>query len=83
MDPRERARRSAHLGEQAVVKLIAEGHTSHEIADLLVIRRKTVERHRANIPEKLAMRDRVDLARYAIRRALESRGLLAGLSSQL
>jgi DNA-binding NarL/FixJ family response regulator len=53
-----------------VVKLIAEGHTSEEIADILVISKKTVERHRANILEKLGMRNRVDLTRYAIRRGL-------------
>ena len=56
--------------ELEVVKLIAEAHTSEEIADLLVISRKTVERHRANILEKLEMRDRVQLTRYAIRRGL-------------
>jgi DNA-binding NarL/FixJ family response regulator len=52
------------------VKLIAEGHTSREIAEALVISEKTVERHRANILDKLGMRDRVDLTRYAIRRGL-------------
>ena len=56
--------------EQEVVKLIAEGHTSEEIAELLVISKKTVERHRANILEKLGMRNRVELTRYAIRRGL-------------
>jgi DNA-binding NarL/FixJ family response regulator len=56
--------------EQEVIKLIAEGHTSEEIADTLVISKKTVERHRANILEKLGMRNRVDLTRYAIRRGL-------------
>jgi DNA-binding NarL/FixJ family response regulator len=56
--------------ELEVVKLIAEGHSSRQIADALVISEKTVERHRANILEKLGMRDRVDLTRYAIRRGL-------------
>jgi DNA-binding NarL/FixJ family response regulator len=56
--------------ELEVVKLVAEGHTSDEIAELLVISRKTVDRHRANILEKLQMRDRVDVTRYAIRRGL-------------
>ncbi len=56
--------------ESEVLKLIAEGNTSKEIAALLVISEKTVERHRANILEKLGMRDRVDLTRYAIRRGL-------------
>jgi DNA-binding NarL/FixJ family response regulator len=56
--------------ELEVVKLIAEGHTSEEIAEMLVISRKTVDRHRANILEKLEMRNRVELTRYAIRRGL-------------
>ena len=56
--------------ELEVVKLIAEAHTSEEIAETLVISRKTVERHRANIMDKLGMRDRVQLVRYAIRRGL-------------
>jgi DNA-binding NarL/FixJ family response regulator len=56
--------------ELEIVKLIAEAHTSREIANLLVISVKTVERHRANILEKLGMRDRVELTRYAIRRGL-------------
>jgi DNA-binding NarL/FixJ family response regulator len=56
--------------ELEVVKLVAEGHTSDEIAGMLFISRKTVDRHRANILEKLGMRDRVDLTRYAIRRGL-------------
>ena len=58
--------------EVEVVKLVAEGHTSDEIAAMLFISRKTVDRHRANILEKLGMRDRVDLTRYAIRRGLIS-----------
>ncbi len=56
--------------ELEVTKLIAEGLTSEEIAETLVISRKTVERHRANILEKLGMRNRVELTRYAIRRGL-------------
>jgi DNA-binding NarL/FixJ family response regulator len=56
--------------ELEILKLIAEAHSSKEIAELLVISPKTVERHRANILEKLGMRDRVQLTRYAIRRGL-------------
>jgi DNA-binding NarL/FixJ family response regulator len=56
--------------ELEILKLIAEAHTSKEIADTLVIAVKTVERHRANILEKLGMRDRVELTRYAIKRGL-------------
>jgi DNA-binding NarL/FixJ family response regulator len=56
--------------EQEVVKLVAEGYTNKQIAEALVISEKTVERHRANILEKLGMRDRVELTRYAIRQGL-------------
>jgi len=56
--------------EQEVLKLIAEAHPSKTIAHMLTISIKTVERHRANILEKLGMRDRVELTRYAIRRGL-------------
>jgi DNA-binding NarL/FixJ family response regulator len=56
--------------ETEIVKLIAEAHSSKRIAELLVISPKTVERHRANILEKLGMSDRVELTRYAIRRGL-------------
>jgi DNA-binding NarL/FixJ family response regulator len=56
--------------ELEVLKLIAEAHTSDEIADTLVISRRTVDHHRANILAKLGMRDRVELTRYAIRRRL-------------
>jgi DNA-binding NarL/FixJ family response regulator len=56
--------------ETEIVKLIAEGHTGRQIAEALVISEKTVERHRSNILEKLGMRDRVELTRYAIRRGL-------------
>ncbi|MFF3358488.1 response regulator [Streptomyces sp. NPDC002917] len=53
--------------EEEILKLVAEGHTSQEIADILVISIKTVERHRANLLEKLGMKDRLELTRYAIR----------------
>jgi DNA-binding NarL/FixJ family response regulator len=56
--------------ELEVLKLIAEANTSKEIADKLFISIKTVDRHRQNILEKLGMRDRVELTRYAIRRGL-------------
>ena len=56
--------------ERQVVKLIAEGYSSAEIATELVISRKTVDHHRANILEKLGIRNVAELTRYAIRRGL-------------
>ncbi|MFG1812215.1 response regulator [Kribbella sp. NPDC049174] len=56
--------------EEEVLKLVAEGHSSKEIAGLLFISIKTVERHRANMLQKLGLRDRLELARYAIRAGL-------------
>ena len=56
--------------ESEIVKLIAEGYSSKEIAAALTISVKTVERHRANILSTLGMRDRTQLTRYAIRAGL-------------
>jgi DNA-binding NarL/FixJ family response regulator len=72
----ERARAGEAVGElltpreEEILKLVAEAHTNDEIGAMLHISKKTVERHRANILEKLGMRDRVELTRYAIRRGL-------------
>ncbi len=56
--------------EQEVVKLIAEAHTNKDIAEILHLSEKTVESHRARVLQKLGMRDRVELVRYAIRQGL-------------
>lgn len=53
--------------EEEVLKLVAEGHSSKEIAELLFISIKTVHRHRENLLHKLGLRDRLELTRYAIR----------------
>lgn len=53
--------------EEEVLKLVAEGHSSKEIAEMLFISIKTVHRHRANLLSKLGLRDRLELTRYAIR----------------
>ena len=66
-DPREKPLTDR---EQEILKLVAEGNTTKEIADLLVISPKTVERHRANVLAKLGLRDRLELTRYAIRSGL-------------
>jgi DNA-binding NarL/FixJ family response regulator len=75
LDSVQRARAGEELSEdpltpreQQIVKLIAESNTNRQIAELLTISEKTVETHRSNILEKLGMRDRVELTRYAIRR---------------
>ena len=56
--------------ETEIVKLVAEGMNTTDIAKTLVISQKTVERHRANVLEKLGLHDRVALTRYAIRQGL-------------
>jgi len=56
--------------EEEILKLVAEGNSSKEIADLLFISVKTVERHRANLLAKLGLKDRLELTRYAIRAGL-------------
>lgn len=56
--------------ERQVVRLVAEGRSTRDIAGTLLISVKTVERHRSNIYAKLDVKDRVELTRYAIRRGL-------------
>jgi DNA-binding NarL/FixJ family response regulator len=56
--------------EREVLKLVAEGHTSAEIAKLLSISAKTVQTHRAHAMEKLGLHERTGLVRYAIRTGL-------------
>ncbi len=56
--------------EQEVLQLIVDGLTSREIAERLVISANTVERHRANIMDKLNLHNRAELVRYAIARGL-------------
>jgi DNA-binding NarL/FixJ family response regulator len=53
--------------EREVLQLVAEGKTSQEIADQLVVSIKTVQTHRMHIMEKLDAHDRTDLVRHAIR----------------
>jgi DNA-binding NarL/FixJ family response regulator len=66
----EAARDTLTPRELEIVKLIAEAHSTDEIAEILSISPRTVERHRENILAKLEMRDRVEVTRYAIRRGL-------------
>ena len=56
--------------EREILKLIAEGHTSREIAEILFISLKTVMGHRAKIMEKLDLHNRTELIKYALRKGL-------------
>ena len=56
--------------EKEILQLIAEEHTSGEIGKLLTISEKTVEKHRANIMEKLQVRNLAGLVRWAIKHGL-------------
>jgi DNA-binding NarL/FixJ family response regulator len=56
--------------EIEVLKLVAAGYTSQEIADRLVVSIKTIQAHRANIMEKLELRDITQLVRFAIKHGL-------------
>ncbi len=53
--------------EREILKLISEGYTSKQIAEMLYISVKTVDNHRANIMKKLNIHDTAGLVRYAIR----------------
>lgn len=59
-----------------VLKLIAEGMTTKEIADTLVVSVHTVNRHRANIRNKLGVRNSVELVKYAVDHGLLASALI-------
>ena len=56
--------------EREVLKLVAEGNTNQDIAELLCLSRKTVETHRGNVMDKLDLHKVTDLVKYAIREGL-------------
>jgi DNA-binding NarL/FixJ family response regulator len=56
--------------ELEILKLVAEGYTNQGIADQLTLSIKTVQAHRANVMEKLDLRDITHLVRFAIRYGL-------------
>ena len=58
--------------EREILKLIADGHTSQEIANMLFLSLKTVLGHRAKVMEKLDLHNRTELIKYAVRRGLVS-----------
>jgi DNA-binding NarL/FixJ family response regulator len=52
--------------EIEVLRLIAQGHTNRQVADVLHISVRTVESHRANLMSKLGLSSRAELVRYAM-----------------
>src|SRR4030042_4151026 len=56
--------------DRDVLKLLAEGHTTQEVADILVISPKTVEGYKTNLMDKLDIHNRVDLIKYALRKGI-------------
>ena len=58
--------------EREVVQLIAEGHSTKEIASLLGVSAKTIDKHRTRMMEKLRLHDAVAVTRYALKAGLIS-----------
>ncbi len=58
--------------EKQVLKLVAEGKTMQQAADILCLSIKTVMTHRTNIMEKLGIHNRTELIRFAIRQGIVS-----------
>jgi DNA-binding NarL/FixJ family response regulator len=58
--------------EREIIKLIAEGKSSKDIAGLLYISSRTVQHHRANIMRKLSFKKTADLVKYAIQKGYTS-----------
>jgi len=56
--------------EREILKLLAEGHTTQEIADMLAVSSKTVEGHKTNLMAKLDIHSRIDLVKYALRKGI-------------
>jgi DNA-binding NarL/FixJ family response regulator len=58
--------------EQSVLRLVAEGFSTKEIASALELSVKTIEKFRERIMAKLGLHDAVKLTRYAIRTGISS-----------
>ena len=56
--------------EKKILKLLAEGYTNQQVADMLVISPKTVEGHKTNLMAKLDIHNRTDLIKYALRKGI-------------
>lgn len=66
------AKEGLSLRESQVLKLIAEGHSTKQIAGLLSISPKTIDSHRTRLMAKLGVHDVANLVRYAIQRGIVS-----------
>jgi two-component system response regulator NreC len=56
--------------EREMLKLLVEGYTTKEIANMLVVSPKTVEGHKTNLMDKLDIHNKTDLVKYAIRKGI-------------
>jgi len=61
---------SLTLREKEVLHLTAEGKTTREMAEMLHLSSKTVEKHRAKVMQKLDLQNLSELIKYAIRKGL-------------
>ncbi|OGO23059.1 MAG: hypothetical protein A2Z28_08700 [Chloroflexi bacterium RBG_16_51_9] len=56
--------------EREVLKLMAEGYTTRQISNMLVVTPKTVEGHKTRLMAKLDIHNRIDLVKYALRKGI-------------
>ena len=56
--------------EREILKLLAEGYATQEIAQMLLISPKTVDGHKTSLMAKLDLHNRVDLVKYALRKGI-------------
>lgn len=56
--------------EREVLQLVVEGHSTNEIAGLLLISARTVDTHRANLMRKLKLNSQIELVRFALKRGI-------------
>jgi DNA-binding NarL/FixJ family response regulator len=69
--------------QREILRLIAEGHTTHDIAVMLQISDKTVETHRSQLMRRLSLHDVTSVVRFAIRHGLVSLSIMAQLVDSL
>jgi two-component system response regulator NreC len=56
--------------EKEILKLLADGYSTQQVADMLVISPKTVEGHKTNLMAKLDIHNRTELVKYALRKGI-------------